>query len=257
MKAGPLCALLWRILTWCTRRQVTLKAQHIPDQLNVIVSRQTLQTRPDHSNRMVPSPRGLPNHMLPLAPAPSGPVCHQVQQQTATVCVTSSRPPGMGSGCTQSVLGRSGPICLSTSSHLGQSGGKVAGLPMQQNHTDCTGVAQHALVLGSGVHNVVRNPPVGGPSAKVLAGLALSRFKSKGSIHTEESLLPTFQSKTPPLTTSPLIVSGYANPTKNKHLKDALQVLIQKQAVEKVIILSSLAFYNRLFLVPTTSGGPF
>ena len=26
MKLGPLCALLWRILTWCTRRQVTLKA---------------------------------------------------------------------------------------------------------------------------------------------------------------------------------------------------------------------------------------
>ena len=55
----------------------------------------------------------------------------------------------MGSGCTQSVLGRSGPICLPTSSHLGQSGGEVAGLPMQQNHTDCTGLAKHALVLGS------------------------------------------------------------------------------------------------------------
>ena len=28
--SGPLCALLWRILTWCTRKQVTLKARHIP-----------------------------------------------------------------------------------------------------------------------------------------------------------------------------------------------------------------------------------
>ena len=26
MKSGPLCALLWRILTWCTRRQVTSQA---------------------------------------------------------------------------------------------------------------------------------------------------------------------------------------------------------------------------------------
>ena len=26
MRSGPLCALLWRILTWCTRTQVTLKA---------------------------------------------------------------------------------------------------------------------------------------------------------------------------------------------------------------------------------------
>ena len=29
--------------------------------------------------------------MLPVAPAPSGPVCHQIQQQTATACVTGPR----------------------------------------------------------------------------------------------------------------------------------------------------------------------
>ena len=105
-------------------------------------SRQAIQTRPNHSNRMVPSPRGLPSHMFPVAPASSGLVCHQVQQQTSTVCFTGSRPPGIGSGCSQPVLGGSGPICLPTSSHLVQSGGEVAGLPMQQNNSDCTGLAQ-------------------------------------------------------------------------------------------------------------------
>ena len=103
--------------------------------------------------------------MLPVAPAPGGSVCHQIQQQTATVCVTGPRPPGMGSGCTQSVLGGSGPICLPTSSHLGQSSGEVAGLPMQQNHTDCTGVAQHALVLGSS-GNVQSDPTVSAQPVK-------------------------------------------------------------------------------------------
>ena len=49
MKSGPLCAFLWRILTWCSRRQVTLKARHIPCRLNVIVDKlsilgQTVQT---------------------------------------------------------------------------------------------------------------------------------------------------------------------------------------------------------------------
>ena len=49
MKLGPLCALLWRILTWCARRQVTLKARHIPGRLNVIADKlstlgQTIQT---------------------------------------------------------------------------------------------------------------------------------------------------------------------------------------------------------------------
>ena len=39
MKSGPLCALLWRILTWCTRNAVTLKARHIPGRLNVIADK--------------------------------------------------------------------------------------------------------------------------------------------------------------------------------------------------------------------------
>ena len=48
MKSGPLCALLWRILTWCTRNQVT-QARHLPGRLNVIADKlsrlgQTIQT---------------------------------------------------------------------------------------------------------------------------------------------------------------------------------------------------------------------
>ena len=39
MRLGPLCALLWRILTWCSQRQVTLKARHIPGRLNVIADK--------------------------------------------------------------------------------------------------------------------------------------------------------------------------------------------------------------------------
>ena len=58
----------------------------------------------------------------------------------------------MGSGCSQSALGGSGPLCLSTGSYLGQSSGEVAGLPMQENHSDCSRVAQHALVLGPSGH---------------------------------------------------------------------------------------------------------
>ena len=49
MKSGSLCALLWRILSWCTRQQVTLRARHIPGRLNVIAEKlsrlgQTIQT---------------------------------------------------------------------------------------------------------------------------------------------------------------------------------------------------------------------
>ena len=49
MRSGTICALLWRILTWCTRHQVTLKAQHIPGRLNMVADKlsrlsQTIQT---------------------------------------------------------------------------------------------------------------------------------------------------------------------------------------------------------------------
>ena len=49
MRSGPLCALLWRLLTWCTNHQITLKARHIPGHLNVIADKlsrlgQTIQT---------------------------------------------------------------------------------------------------------------------------------------------------------------------------------------------------------------------
>ena len=49
MRSDPLCALLWRIFAWCTRRQVTLKVRHIPGQLNIVADKlsrlgQTIQT---------------------------------------------------------------------------------------------------------------------------------------------------------------------------------------------------------------------
>ena len=108
MKSGPLCVLLWRILTLYQETGNSQSLTHPrPAECDC---RQATQARSDHPDRMVPSSRGLSNHMLLVAPAPSGPFCHQVQQHTATVCVTGSRPPGVGSGCTKSVLGRSGPV---------------------------------------------------------------------------------------------------------------------------------------------------
>ena len=50
----------------------------------------------------------------------------------------------------------SGSIHLPTVSHIGQSG-DVAGLPIQDNHSDYSGVAHYALVLGPSGH-VQPNP---------------------------------------------------------------------------------------------------
>ena len=117
--------------------------------------------------------------MQQVAPAPNRSICLEVQQQVTSVCVTGTGSPGHSSGGTQFAMGGSRCIRLPTINHLGQSGGEVAGLPMQQNHSDCSGVAQHALVLGSGGH-VQPNPTEPAHSAQP-AGSALQSDTSQKS----------------------------------------------------------------------------
>ena len=121
-------------------------------------SRQAIQTRPDHSNRVVSPSRGLPNNMQQVVLTSNRPICHEVQQQVTSVCFTGTRSPGYSSGCAQSAMGGSGRIRFPTSSHIGQGGGKVAGLPMQENHSDRSGVAKQALVLGPSVQSNPTEP---------------------------------------------------------------------------------------------------
>ena len=115
MRSGPLCALLWRILT---------------------------------QNRMVPPSRSFSSPVQQVAPASNRSLCYEIQQQVAPVCITSSGPHGHCSGCTQFVMGRSERIRLPTDSHIGQSGGEVAGLPIPKVDHHCPRVAQHDMVLG-------------------------------------------------------------------------------------------------------------
>ena len=39
MSSGSLCALLWRLLSWCHPRGIILRARHIPGNLNVIADK--------------------------------------------------------------------------------------------------------------------------------------------------------------------------------------------------------------------------
>ena len=153
MRSGPLCALLWRILTWCTRNQVALKARHIPGRLNVVADKlsqlgQTIQTEwsllPEVFQTIC-SRWHRPqidlfatrfNNKLPLFVSP-------VPDPLATAVDALSLP--------WEDLEAYALNCLPTSSHLGQSG-EGAGHPMQENHSDCPGVAEHALVLRPSIH---------------------------------------------------------------------------------------------------------
>ena len=102
--------------------------------------------------------------MQQVAPALNRPICHEVQPQVALVCVTGTGSPGYSSECAQFAMVGSGRIHLPDISHIGQSG-DVAGLPIQEDHSDCSGVAHHALVLGSSGH-VQQNPTEPAQSAQ-------------------------------------------------------------------------------------------
>ena len=58
-----------------------------------------------------------------------------------------------------------------------------------------------------------------------------------------------FQNR-PKLSRFPTVVSSYANLHRNSYLLEALQQLVDKNAVERVHNQTSLGFFNRLFLVP-------
>ena len=51
-------------------------------------SRQAIQIRTNHSNRVVSPSTGIRRNMYPVASSSNRPFCHQVQQQTTSLCVT-------------------------------------------------------------------------------------------------------------------------------------------------------------------------
>ena len=85
-------------------------------------SRQTIQAGSDHPDRVVPPSGSFSTDMQPMAPASNRSICHEVQPQVTSVCLSSTGLPGCSSGCTYSAMGRSGCIRLPTDRHIGQSG---------------------------------------------------------------------------------------------------------------------------------------
>ena len=70
--------------------------------------------------------------------------------KTPEVCVIGARSNSLGSGRSEPLMGK--PRCLRVSTNLPTQPGsfQVDGPGLSENDTDCTGLAQHALVLGPG-----------------------------------------------------------------------------------------------------------
>ena len=110
---------------------------------------QIVSTRPNNSDRMVSSSGGIRSPVSNMATSPGRHVYNQVQLQTDKVRVSSTRPQCLGSGRTNSLLGEPGLVCLSPSVVTGQSSQQTIRSSVQESDPDSSGLAQHAVVLGS------------------------------------------------------------------------------------------------------------
>ena len=128
-------------------------------------SRQAIQTWSDHSDGVVPSPRGVQrlyapgatSHKWTCLPPGSTTNYHSLSHRFQT--------PRLGQWMHSACLGK---IWIHMPFHQEPSwasGGEVTGLPVQQDHSGCTRVVQHALVLGSS-GNVQSDPSVSTQAAQ-------------------------------------------------------------------------------------------
>ena len=113
-------------------------------------SQQALPTQSSDSDRVVSLSSGFQSVVLQVAPATSGLVCDPVQSQASQLCVAGSGSGGLGGGRPELVLGK--PECLRLSPSIPASPGSLeaVGSGLQENGSDCPGLAKHALVLGPG-----------------------------------------------------------------------------------------------------------
>ena len=120
-------------------------------------SRQTVQAQPGDPDRMVPVPASVSSLVFQLGSPTTRPLCHPVQSQTSQVCVTGSGSDSLGCRRPQHIMGESGCVRFSPGFIAQSSGIEGHGPGVPQNGANCTGLAQHDLVLGSG-DSVRANP---------------------------------------------------------------------------------------------------
>ena len=139
-----------------------------------------------------------------MGPATCRPVCYPVHAQTSQVCVTCTGCDSLGHRRPESTMGESGCLRLPSSLPAQPSDLQGNGSGPSQNVSDCSRLAQHALLLGPGqpvcsdsLQTPIAQEPQQSESA-CLAPIEPLPFKNKGSLtkwQLELRLLRDSQSK--------------------------------------------------------------
>ena len=138
--SAEMCALLWKIMTWCHYYHITLKAGHIPGCLNVMAD-------PSVVNRMVTASAGVQTDLPKVVHSSCRSICHSSEPQTSTVCISCPRPKDLGHRCSELKLDGSHCLCLPSDGSPSQGDPKNQAVPLP-DHRNSPRLARDALVLG-------------------------------------------------------------------------------------------------------------
>ena len=127
-------------------------------------SGQTVQAQSGDPDGMVPISTSVQSVVLLLGPSAGGPLCNEVQPQTSQVCLTGSGSSSLGGGCTQHSMGDSGCVRFSSGLSSESSCVKSSESGLLKDGPNCSRLAQHAVVLGSG--QSVSADPLSAPSTQ-------------------------------------------------------------------------------------------
>ena len=137
--SAQMCALLWKIMTWCHHYHITLKARHIPGCLNVMADLLSM------SNQVQST--GVQTDLSKVVHSSCRSICHSPEPQTSTVRISCPRPKGLGHRCSEHKLDGSYCLCLPSDGSPLQGDPKNQTVPLP-DHRNSPRLARDALVLG-------------------------------------------------------------------------------------------------------------
>ena len=140
--SAEMCALLWKIMTWCHHYHITLKAR-VPE----CDGRPSVQVKPSAVNRMVTASAGVQTDLPKVVHTSCRLICHSSEPQTSTVRISCPRPKGLGHRCSKHKLDGSHCICLPSDGSPSQGDPKNQAM-LLPDHRSSPRLARDALVLG-------------------------------------------------------------------------------------------------------------
>ena len=129
--SAEMCALLWKIMTWCHHYHITLKARHIPSTVK----------------RMVTASTGVQTDLPKVVHRSCRPICHSSEPQTSTLSISCPRPKGLGHRCSEHKLDESHCLCLPSDGSPSQGDPKNQAM-LLPDHRNSPRLARFALLLG-------------------------------------------------------------------------------------------------------------